>query len=200
MKKASSVLIVFVTIVGLLIFARGETSARAVGATQHFGPFHTTNDPDGGSCGQPWATDTFDRFFTVQDNGDGTFIVTQEFKNGSFVTNGPTSPGACETGSQHGSTVNTGVTGTLHGYLKGMVSGGTYTPNGCDASPSQCTTTAGFIAAIFPGGSYTCLVGGDACRFSFEYAAGDQGLLFHAWKDANNQDGTEYFLGDIANS
>ncbi len=142
-----------------------------VGRNTTFGPFHTTNDPDGGSCGQPWATNTFDRFFTVQDNSNGTFTVTQEFKKGSFITTGPTSPGACETTSQHGSTVNAGVTGTLHGYLKGTVSGGTYTPNGCDANPSQCTTTAGFIAAVFPGGSYTCLVGGGACRFSFEYAA-----------------------------
>ena len=37
--------------------------------------------------------DTFDRHFTVKANGDGTFTVVEQFKNGSFVTELSTSPG-----------------------------------------------------------------------------------------------------------
>src|SRR2546423_7679961 len=97
--------------------------AAAGSRDQHFGPFASTS-PDGGSCGAPWATDSFDRFFNVHNNGDGTFSVDEQFKNGSFVTLGGASPGACETGSNHGSTVDAGVTGTFVGYLDFTVTGG----------------------------------------------------------------------------
>ncbi|GAC1614982.1 MAG: hypothetical protein NVS4B7_07350 [Ktedonobacteraceae bacterium] len=199
MRKVVLVLVAFVTIVGLFALMYGTGTARAAGSTNHYGPFASTS-PDGGTCGQPWAQDTFNRFFTVQDNGDGTFTVDEQFKDGTFVTSGPVSPGACETDSHHGSTVQAGVTGTMHGYLDGTVSGGTYNPNGCNANPTPCSTTSGFIAAVFPGGTFTCFTGVGKCQFSFEYAAGGQGLLFHDWKDANDQNGTEYFLGDIANN
>ena len=76
----------------------------AAGGTQQFGPFASTS-ADGGSCGVPWANDTFDRYFSVHDNGDGTFRVREQFKNGSFVTIGGTSPGACNDGPNNGHTV-----------------------------------------------------------------------------------------------
>lgn len=187
-------------LVGVIALSLGVAhTVQASGATQQFGPFPTTADPDGGTC-TPWAIDSFDRYFKVQANNDGSFTVREEYKNGSFVTTGPSSPGGCETGTHHGSTVLAGISGTMQGYLVGKVSGGIYTPNGCSADPTVCATTSGFIGAVFPGGSYTCLSGGGACTFSFEYASGDQRLIYHSWKDANNQDGTEYFLGDIATS
>src|SRR5213596_1781123 len=65
-------------------------------ATQHYGPY-PSNSPDSGTCGNDWATDTFDRHFTVKSNQDGTFTVIEQFKNGSFTTIGGPSPGACET-------------------------------------------------------------------------------------------------------
>ena len=43
------------------------------GGTQDFGPFPSSS-PDGGTCGAPWANDTFDRSFRVHDNGDGTLF------------------------------------------------------------------------------------------------------------------------------
>src|SRR3977135_3336598 len=54
-------------------------------ATQHYGPYPGT-PPDSATCGNDWATDTFDRHFTVKRNPDGTFLVVQQFKKGSFVT------------------------------------------------------------------------------------------------------------------
>ena len=64
--------------------------------TQHYGPYASwiarfrdlRND---------WATDTFDRHFTVRSNNDGTYTVVQQFKNGSFVTDAGPSPGSCDT-------------------------------------------------------------------------------------------------------
>lgn len=169
------------------------------GNTQHFGPYASTT-PDNGSCGQQWAVDTVNRFFQVQNNGDGTFGVREEFKDGSFVTTGPVSPGACETDSHHGSVLAAGVDGTFHGYLDGTVTSTTYNPQGCSASGADCSTTAGFLVATFgpSGATFTCSLGYAGCRFSFEYAAGGQGLLFHSWKDSGTDGVTEVFRGDIA--
>jgi len=82
-----------------------------VNHTQHYGPY-TSGSPDSGTCGNDWATDTFDRHFTVHSNHDGTYTVVQQFKNGSFVTNEGPSPGSCDLtdGSPPG-TVDQGVTG-----------------------------------------------------------------------------------------
>lgn len=168
------------------------------GESTHLGPFPTMNDPDGGSCGGFWATDNFDRFLTVHDNGDGTFRVREDFKNGTFVTTGPRSPGGCEEDSHHGTAVLSGINGTFHGYLEGTVSGGSFNPAGCVTA--DCTTTSGLIAATFPGATFSCLLAGGICSFAFEYAAGDQGLIFHHWEDRNDKTGTEEFKGDIATS
>ena len=174
------------------------TSSAATGPEeQHFGPFASTS-PDNGTCGL-WANDTFDRFFNVHDNGDGTFSVKEQFKNGSFVTLPGRSPGACETDSRHGSTLLAGMKGTFTGYLDFAVSGGTYTPSGCaTAAPGTCSTTAGFLSVTFPGGVQGCGPTG-VCKFSFEYAAGDQGLLYHQWSDVSDKNGSDLFRGDIAN-
>jgi hypothetical protein len=168
------------------------------GESTHLGPFPTVLDPDGGTC-SPWALDNFDRFLTVHDNGDGTFRVREDFKNATFVTTGPASPGGCEGGTHHGNFVAAGINGSFEGYLEGSVSGGTFNPAGC--ATADCTTTSGLIAATFgPGASFTCLSGGGACSFAFEYAAGAQGLIFHHWEDRNDRTGTEEFKGDIATS
>lgn len=168
--------------------------------SSHLGPFPTVGDPDGGSCGGSWAIDSFDRFLTVHDNGDGTFTVREDFKNGAFVTTGPRSPGGCEPSDHHGTAVVAGIEGTFHGYLEGTVSGGAFDPAGCSAG-ADCTTTGGLIAATFGSAAvFTCLSGAGTCRFAFEYAAGDQGLIFHHWEDRNDKTGNEDFRGDIATS
>ena len=167
------------------------SSAAPASRDQHFGPFASTS-PDNGTCGE-WADDTFDRFFNVHANNNGTFSVDEQFKNGSFVTRDGDSPGACEPGSNHGSTVDAGVTGTFVGYINFTVTGGTYNPAGCSAVGADCTTTAGFFAATFPGSSI------HYDNWAFEYASGDQDLLYHHWADVSNKAGTvETFRGDIA--
>src|SRR4051794_30095316 len=42
--------------------------------TQHYGSY-PSGSPDSGTCGNDWATDTFDRDFTVRSNHDGTYTV-----------------------------------------------------------------------------------------------------------------------------
>lgn len=192
------------------IAAAAATAAFSIGAgadagsagSSQLGPFPTAGDPDGGSCGGSWATDSFDRFLTVHDNGDGTFAVREDFKNGAFVTTGPSSPGGCEPGDHHGTALLPGINGTFHGYLEGTVTGGTLNPTGCTAAGADCTTTGGLIAATFgQAAAFTCLTGAPAtCRFAFEYAAGDQGLIFHHWEDRNDKTSAEEFRGDIATS
>jgi hypothetical protein len=174
------------------------------GTATHFGPFPSTS-PDNGSCGSQWANDTFNREFQVLDNGDGTFRVREEFKQGSFVTTGPVSPGACDnTNTPHGTTVAPGITGTFNGFLEGTVTSTTFNANAC--TPTTCDTLQGFLATVFgPSGpaTFTCNLGYAGCTFNFDYAAGDQGLAYHHWQDSSGNGPNqppETFRGDIANS
>jgi hypothetical protein len=165
--------------------------------TQHYGPYPSSS-PDSGTCGNNWAEDTFDRHFTVRDNRDGTFTVVQQFKNGSFVTNFPTqpSPGSCDLddGSPPG-TVDPGITGGMHGYfiISNVVTQTSNSPY-CDAllETNDDCTTATFINTHFtPCYPITCTV----TTFAFNYAAGDQGLVEHTWKNASEDRGGN--RGDI---
>jgi hypothetical protein len=154
--------------------------------------------PDNGTCGQPWATDTSKRTWTVKPSRNGTFRVTRRDK-GTFVTLAAPSPGACETSGKHGHLVLAGIRGKFHGYLTGTVSGGTFNPNAtCNAA---CIgNTSAFIAAFFPGGTFTCSQGYAGCKFNFEYSSPDKRLIFHHWQDKGTNGVTEQFTGDIATS
>lgn len=163
--------------------------------TQHYGSY-PSGSPDSGTCGNDWATDTFDRDFTVRSNGDGTYTVVEQFKNGSFVTNAGPSPGACETNL--GGTITPGKTGSMHGYfIVSNVGTQTSTSPSCDATNPSNTdcTTATFINTHFtPCYPVTCTV----TTYFDHYAAGDQGLLYHEWKNASPDRGGDD--GDIANT
>lgn len=187
-------------------FAFVAVGSAGNGKETHIGPF-TSTTTDNGSCSQPWATDTFQRSFNVHDNGDGTFRVRVEYKQGSFVTTGGVSPGACDnTNTPHGLTVRSGVNGTFEGYLEGTVTSTTFNPNGCDAVTADCSTNAGFLDAVFgPSGqaTFTCFQGYAGCTFNFNYAAGDQGLRYHHWQDSSGNGPNqppETFRGDIADA
>lgn len=174
------------------------TSGVAAGGADHFGPF-PSGSADNGSCSTQWANDTYDRSYMVVDNGDGTFKVTADSR-GTFVTTGTGSPGACETNNHHGSAVAAGVTGGFSGFLSGTVTSSSYNPAGCDAAGADCSTTAGFIAAVFgTSGVFTCSLGFDGCTFNFEYHSSDQSLQYHHWQDKSDNHGGEQFVGDIAN-
>ena len=167
--------------------------------TQHYGPY-AAESPDSGTCGPTWATDFFDRHFTVRANSTGGFTVVQQFKSGSFETTEvpPTnpSPGSCDTtdGSPPG-TVDAGVTGSMHGYfIINDVGGQTSDSPFCDAvamSNDDCTTTTFINTHFTPCYPAICQVG----TFFFHYSAGDQGLIEHEWKNASDDRGGNH--GDI---
>ncbi len=172
------------------------------GNAQKFGPF-LVHKTDNGSCAPPpgheWADLTLQRTYKVKRNSDGSFRVRREDK-GTFVTRAERSPGACETtDTHHGKTIRAGVTGKIHGFLQGTVTGGTFNPNATCAN--ECSTSA-FITAFFgPNAQFTCFNGFAGCRFAFEYSAQKQqkqGLLFHHWSDKGLDGQTEVFRGDIA--
>jgi hypothetical protein len=161
--------------------------------TDRIGPL-AGSSTDNGSCGAPWANDTYNLFFTIHDNGDGTFEVRTEYKDGSFVTIGGVSPGACETSNNHGTVVASGIEGKFGGWVDETVTSATYDPTACDV-PAACTTRTAAIAALFPGGTESFN------GFNFEYNSPDKSLKYHHWQDksSNNLIG-EQFIGDIANN
>jgi hypothetical protein len=184
----------------IAILAGAAVPALAAG-TDHFGPFPSSTT-DGSTCGIDWATDQVNRDFTVHDNGDGTFKVTEQFKDGTFTTLGTTSPGACETTSHHGTTVLAGVKGSFQGFLTGTVTSSTYNPNAC--TPTTCNTTSGFLTTVFGAqgpATFTCNLGYAGCDFNFEYNSSDKSLQYHHWQDKEDtSNNSEQFIGDIANS
>lgn len=184
MKKASFVLVVLVTISGLISFVLVHHAALATSATLHFGPIASTS-PDSGTCGNNWANDTFDRFFTINLTEPNTVI--EDFKDGTFIAVAGSSPGACETGTDNGNTVGNGVTGKFHGSFDIAVTGGTFNPD-ATCTPTTCNTTAGFIQTVY-GPSATYVTG--ATYFVFHYSTGHNG----EWKNASTNRGGN--LGDI---
>jgi len=165
-------------------------------STQHYGPYASSSG-DSGTCGPDWATDTFDRHFTVFQNDDGSFLVVEQFKDGSFVTTAGPSPGACDPNNTPG-TVNGEITGSMHGYFVIPLPAGaaqTSTSSSCFVSPYTECTTYSFLNSHFTGcGSYPaapCSV----TTFFFHYAAGGQGLIVNEWKNASADRGGNH--GDI---
>lgn len=162
--------------------------------TQHYGPY-ASSSPDSGTCGNDWATDMFDRHFTVRPNKDGTFDVVEQFKNGAFLTNSGFSPAACDLSyTNHGTTIHSGVTGSMHGYfIIDLPPGTTQTSTSpyCNGGSNSPCDTGTFINSHFSsGGAY------DVSTFFFHYAAGGQGLIYNEWKNASTDRGGNG--GDIA--
>ncbi len=160
---------------------------------------------DHGCSFRSWATDTLKRTYKVRLRKNGSYTVRREDK-GRFVTLAGLSPSAdpCPgvvRRGKHGTTVLAGMSGKLHGYLQGTVTGGTFNPNGsCTATCSADDFIAGFFTS---GASFTCSQGYAGCRFNFSYTAQrhqKQGLLYHHWVDRGLDGVHEIFIGDIANA
>ena len=158
---------------------------------------------DHGCDFRPWATDTLRRVYKVRRNHNGSYTVRREDR-GRFVTLAGQSPSAdpCPgviRRGKHGETLKAGVTGRVHGYLQGTVTGGTFDPTAtCTA---ECTSSD-FVAAFFgPAANFTCRAGYAGCRFNFSYTAQRQkrqGLRYHHWVDRGTNGVNEIFIGDIA--
>jgi hypothetical protein len=176
--------------------ARTQPASSSGTSTQHYGPY-ASSSTDSGTCGNDWANDNFDRHFTIfQNRDDGSLLVVEQFKNGSFVTFAGPSPGACDPANTPG-TVNAGITGDMHGYFVIPLPTGT-TQSSFDTScvagsPSTPCTTTGFINSHFTPACYptTCTV----TTFFFHYSAGGQGLIINEWKNASADRGGNH--GDI---
>jgi len=146
-----------------------------------------SGSPDSGTCGNNWANDTFSREFDVQQSG-GTFVLTEFFKDGHFVTVAGFSPGGCEVDSDHGHSVDGGISGSFHGFLSGTVTGGTFNPTATCPDPCNGTT---FVAAFFG----PAAVWNITTDWSFSYEVQGGGLLFRRWTNAGSGN-----IGDIATS
>jgi len=163
---------------------------------QKYGPFHSFS-PDSGTCGNDWAVDEIDRYYTVRQTGPTSYTVVEQFKNGTFVTDGPTrepSPGACEDDPGNppgdGNVIDPGIEGTMHGYFIIQVTNAvTFNPSPtCPGDP-----TSAFLACHFPGAT------SDIPTFFFHFAGYDgfnKSLIEHEWKNASADRGGNH--GDIA--
>jgi hypothetical protein len=179
--------ILALSVVALLTFSVQATAAP----NNHIGPFAGGSN-DGGSCGNEWAVDTYTLTFAVKNNGNGTFDVKVDYKNGAFTTISGPSPGACSTANNHGTTVAGGIKGDFQGTLSETVTSATYNPNGC-AIAANCSTRSGAIASLFPGAT-----GEDNFKYNFEYHSNDKTLSNRHWQDRSGPNG-DIFVGDISN-
>ena len=199
-------LIALITSTGDDVFATTNLTALldpSGNATQHYGPYSSTST-DSGTCGNDWANDTFDRHFTVRRNMNGTFLVVEQFKDGSFLTPASDSPplnfspGACQNSATPQGIVNSGVTGSLHGYfIIPNVTMQTSASPYCNATAmtnAGCDTTTFINTHFAPCYPATCTV----TTFLFHYSAGDQALIQHEWKNASADRGGN--SGDIRSS
>jgi hypothetical protein len=167
--------------------------------TKHVGPI-ASSSPDSGTCGNDWAQDRFDRFFTIRQTGVATYTVYEQFKNGSFTTNAGFSPGACDLSDGYGpGVVTAGLVGSMHGYLiANVVCADPLAPcldpaATCTAIGNPCDTTTGFINEFFPNAAST------TDTYFFHYAGYDgsnKALVVHEWKNASCNRGGNH--GDIA--
>ena len=150
------------------------SSASAAPGVRTYGPFASTSE-DSGTCGNSWASDTFNRFFKVftTQNADNTYTVIEDFRQGSFVTVLGQSPGACQPEGNPNGTVGEGVTGKFSGTFTVIVSNGTYNP----AAAAVGTSTLDFVHAVF-GPSATF----DVPSFSFEYSTKHNGSWINSDK------------------
>ena len=160
-------------------------AASTAPGTKHVGPVPSSS-PDSSTCGNDWAQDQFDRFFTIRQTGSGTYTVYEQFKNGTFVTIDGPSPGACDSSDGYGpGLVAGGLTGTMHGYLiANVVCADPLAPcldptASCSAAGNPCDTTTGFISEFFPGAGF------ETDTYFFHYAGYDgsnSALIVHEWK------------------
>lgn len=148
---------------------------------------HDSGSTDSGTCGNDWANDTFNRDFKVTQQADGSFVLTEYFRDGHFVTIDGISPGACQSGTDHGTLISGGVGGTFHGFIAGPVTGGTYNPGATCPDPCNGAT---FVAAFFGAGAVW-----STPDFYFQYEAEGGNLAFRRWTNASSGN-----VGDIATS
>jgi collagen type I/II/III/V/XI/XXIV/XXVII alpha len=149
----------------------------------------TSVGPDSGDCGNTWATDTYDRTWTIEPQEDGSYTIYEQVK-GTFVTTAGASqpnPSSCSD--------NTGQDGGVAGTFYGVETWAVSAPGGesADFDPfAVCTsacdpTTTGstssndqgnqaFEALFFPTATYAGVT-----NYDFVYHTDGNG----SWVDSN---------------
>jgi hypothetical protein len=163
------------------------------------GPIAVVDQGDVGTCNNVWALDSFNKFYTITPNKDGTYNVQVNYKNGTFVTNVGVSPGACESGTNNGNTVGAGVTGKTQQEYNGTVTG-TLSGNSC--TPKICVDTQSILETVFNSGwAWTILSDGGHWTWIGHYEAGRNGTWFDTsvdwpYNDRGDITGTKNHEGD----
>jgi hypothetical protein len=187
MKKLA--LLAVVPAVFLVTLVPGAASAGKGGQPPiKVGPIIVDGQDDIGTCNNVWAEDSFDKFYTITVNLDGTYNVQVNYKDGTFVTLEGKSPGACESGVDNGNTVAAGVTGKTHQEYNGTVIG-TLSGATCDAT---CVDTTTILNKLFATGwKWVVLSDGGHWTWTGHYEAGSNGVWFDTsvnWPDNDRGD------------
>jgi hypothetical protein len=145
--------------------------------------FSGISGPDSGTCGNNWASDTYNDTYVVAPMVDGSYTVTKIIK-GSFVTVAGDSPANCT------EQISAGKTGSFIGSesfsvaAPGAGQSADFNPfaNCAACSPNTTSTSSNsaqdqaFVAAFFPGSSAP-----GAANFDFVYQTPSNG----SWVDSN---------------
>jgi hypothetical protein len=110
---------------------------------------------DIGTCNNVWAEDTLTKTFMLFATSTPGVYSLEVKEDGSFVSNSGPSPGACESGSNNGSTIAAGVIGKLSSQWDNTVTA-TAAPNRTpDCSNNACGSSGGFLDAVFGSSNWT---------------------------------------------
>jgi hypothetical protein len=180
-----------------LIAGAGAANAAPVPTTAPY----TATSSDGGTCGNEWAVDLYNRVFTLpKADPAGNFAVIEKFTQGHFSTTAGQSPGACNNGqADNGSTIKEGVSGSFYGSEHIFVQGSTayVAGNGsCNGFLSSdplnpCTNTS-YFAYHYPGSTLTITA------YTFTYNS-TKAAAVKKWVEVGDSS-SEVDTGDIASA
>jgi hypothetical protein len=160
----------------LVLMASIALAAPGKGPPIKVGPIAVVAQDDIGTCNNVWAQDSFNKFYTITPNKDGTYNVQVNYKDGTFVTLAGKSPGACESDADNGNTVAVGITGRTHQEYNGTVAGTLIPGAVCGAG---CVDTTTILNTLFePGWSWVILSDGGHWTWTGHYEAGSNGTWF----------------------
>jgi hypothetical protein len=159
------------------MFAVAATSVAASASVGGFPPITATGQRvqnDVGSCNNDWATVTLDKNYKLTTTKGGAYNLEVK-ESGPLSTLAGQSPGACESGTNNGSTVAAGVTGKTHQTFNAPVTATTAAnPNPDCAANNGCAGSGDFLNAVFGVGNWTR---GDF-SWTAHYEAGSNGTYF----------------------
>lgn len=185
-------------IAGLSLVAGTSVANAAAGPVPVTVPY-TASSSDGGTCGNQWAVDLFNRIFTIpKADPAGNYAVVEKFNAGHFSTTAGQSPGACNNGTaDNGNKIKEGVSGSFSGNLHLFIQNGAYdagdgTCNGYPTSdPVHPCTTSSYVAY-----HYGVAATVTETSYSFVYNTSLQTALGKHWTEAGTG-GPETDTGDI---